>query len=124
MAEVRRVAEPGDEGARVIVVARHQVHRDRAAPQDVAQRGVLVRVPGVGQVPGDDHAVRPRLDRQRAAERVSQPGRGPGGQGAPRQVEVTEMSDPHALTLATTFGLPVLLADAEGPGRESLTRSV
>jgi hypothetical protein len=101
VAEVRRVAELRDEGARVIVVARHQVHRDRAAPQDGAQRGVLVRVPRVGQVPGDDHAVRPRLDRQRAAERVGQPGRGPGGQRAPRQVEVTEMSDPHALTLAT-----------------------
>ncbi len=101
MAEVRRVAEPGDEGARVVVVARQQVHRHRAFAQDGPQRGVLVRVPGVGQVAGDDDAVRPRLDRQRAAERVGQPGRGPGGQGAPRQVEVTEVSDQHALTLAT-----------------------
>ncbi len=101
MAEVRRVAEPGDQGTRVVVVARQQVHRDRAFTQDDPQRGVLVRVPGVGQVAGDDHAVGPRLDRQRPAERVGQPGRGPGRQGAPRQVEVTEMSDPHALTLAT-----------------------
>jgi hypothetical protein len=101
VAEVRRVSEPGDQGARVVVVARQQVHGYRAFAQDDPQRGVLVRVPGVGQVAGDDHAVRPRLDRQRTAERVGQPGRGPGGQRASRQVKVTEMSDPHALTLAT-----------------------
>jgi hypothetical protein len=104
VAEVPRVAEPGDEGARVVVVARQQVHGHRALPQDDLQRGVLFRVPGVGQVAGDDHAVRPRLDRQRAPERVGQAGRGRGRQGAPRQVEVTEMSDPHALTVASEHG--------------------
>ena len=92
------------EGARVIVVARHQVHRDRALAQDGPQRGVLVRVPGVGQVPGDDQAVRPRLDRQRAAECVGQAGRGLGRQGPSHQVEVTEVSDPHALKVASEPG--------------------
>jgi hypothetical protein len=100
VAQERRVAEPGDEGARVVVVARHEVHRHRALAQDGPQRGVLVRVPGVGQVAGDDHAVRPRLERERAGERVGQGGRGRDGQGSPGQVEVTEVSDPHGPNVA------------------------
>ena len=70
VAEVRRVAETGDQGGWVVVVAREQVHRHRAGPQDRAQRGVLVRMAGVGQVAGDDHAVRPRLQCEQAGQCV------------------------------------------------------
>src|SRR5712691_9252314 len=97
VAEERRVAELGDERGRVVMVARHEVHGYRAAPQDGPQGGVLVRVPGVREVAGDDDAVRPRLDREHAADRFGEVRGGQCRQGPSHQVRVTEVGDPHVL---------------------------
>ena len=77
------------------MVARREVHGYRASPQDDSQGAVLVRMPGVREVTGDDDAVRPRLDRQHAADCVGEVRGGQCRQGPPHQVRVTEVGDPH-----------------------------
>ena len=80
VAQVGRVAGPGDEGARSSSLPGRRC-TGTGSSQDVPQRGVLVRVPGVGQVPGDDHS--PAAARSPArGQRVSQPGRGPAARAA------------------------------------------
>ena len=93
----RRVAEPGDERARVVVVARREVNGYRAAPENGAEHGVLFRMPAIGEIASDDNAVGPRLDRQQTAECLSKVRGGLGRQGSPHQVRVAEMGDPHVL---------------------------
>lgn len=100
-AQEARPAERAHESLRHVVVARHQVQRQRKRPDLLAQGRVLARLPALGEVTGDHDAVRERVQGEHPAQGGPQPGRGGRGPGTGREVRVAQVrhGEGHVPTL-------------------------
>jgi hypothetical protein len=95
-AQELRPAELGQQPLRIVVVAGGQVDRQRVPADQVAQHRVGAGLAGVGQVAGDDHAVRSRVEGEHPAEREVQAGGRLSGERSGAQVRIAEVCDGQA----------------------------